>query len=314
MFDPFEAAGVNSVSSKAVDPVDVSKVVQPSDSGQISANGIQKRSLRASSPPSDSMEISSNAILKHGPTETSSPSDSSQISTIGIQKRSLSPRASSPPSDSKEIRSNRVPKHGPPETLTPSNSTKEISGVRILKHGPPETLAPSNSTKETSSIRIQKHGPPDTLPPSVTKEISSTGIPKRAPAASGPARSNMQSINRSIVMPNIVPRDGPGRDSAGSRRESIGSTKASGGMSSRPPHTRMLSTGRLDMERMSVSLESLPSDNVKKPSRKDVSIRNRLFPDSNAKDSSEGKQSITNTVVEKPDRTSLPATTSMLSS
>lgn len=149
------------------------------------------------------------------------------------------------------------------------------------------------------------------MPPSEPKEISTVGTQKRGPATTLPAKANVSSANRSIVMPNIVPRDGPdGKYSVGSRRESIASTKASSVI--KQSHARRLSTGRLDMERMSVSLESLPSDNMKTPvsSRKDLNLRNRLFADANAKDSSEGKQSNNKTVVEKLDRTSLPATTS----
>ncbi|XP_057764531.1 katanin p80 WD40 repeat-containing subunit B1 homolog KTN80.4 isoform X2 [Salvia miltiorrhiza] len=275
---------VNSVSSKTTDPVEVPKVVQPSDSSQISTIGVQKRNPRSSSPPSDSSQTSTIGVQKRNPRSSSPPSDSSQISTIGVQKRN--PRSSSPPSDS-----------------------SQISTIGVQKRNPRSSSPPSDS-KEISSIRIQKHSSPATLPPSESKEISTIG--KRGPAVSLQAKVNVPSVNRSIIMPSIVPRDGPGKDSIGSRRESIALAKASSGMNSKPPHTRRQSSSRLDMERMSVSLESLPPDNVKKPvvSRKDPSLRNRLFADANAKDSSEEKQSNIDTVVEKPDRTSLPATTS----
>lgn len=115
-------------------------------------------------------------------------------------------------------------------------------------------------------------------------------------------------------MPSIVPRDGPdGKDSVVSRRESIASSKpASTAMSSKPSHTRRLSSGRFDMERMSVSLESVPSDNTKSllSIKKDLNPRNRLVADENANESSEGKQSNIRNAAEKFDRTSSPATTS----
>lgn len=213
---------MNSISSKTAETVEVPKVVQTSDSSQISEIGVQKPNPRASSPPSDSMEI--------------------------------------------------------------------------------------------SNVKIQKHSPPETLPPSEPKKISTIGTQKRGPAASLSAKVNVPSVNRSIIMPSIVPRDSTGKDSIGSRRESIALAKASSGMNSRSSHARRQSSSRLDTERMSVALESLPSDNVRKPavSRKDLNIRNRLFPDANSKDFSEEKQSNIDTVVEKPDRTSLPATTSSM--
>ncbi|KAH6790579.1 hypothetical protein C2S51_005585 [Perilla frutescens var. frutescens] len=199
-----------------------------------------------------------------------------------------------------------------PKVVQPSDSSQISSTIGIQKRGP-RTSSPPSDSKEISSIRIQKHGPPGNLVPSESKEVSTIGIQKRGPAASLPTKASVLSVNRSIVMPNIVPRDGSdGKDSVGSRRESIASSKASSGMNSKPPHTRRLSSNRLDMERMSVSLESLPSDNMKNHvvSRKDLNLRNRLVADANPKDSSEGKQSSIKTVAEKLDRTSLPETTS----
>ncbi|XP_047970576.1 katanin p80 WD40 repeat-containing subunit B1 homolog KTN80.2-like [Salvia hispanica] len=197
-----------------------------------------------------------------------------------------------------------------PKVVQTSDSS-QISEIGVQKPNPRASSPPSDSM-EISNVKIQKHSPPETLPPSEPKKISTIGTQKRGPAASLSAKVNVPSVNRSIIMPSIVPRDSTGKDSIGSRRESIALAKASSGMNSRSSHARRQSSSRLDTERMSVALESLPSDNVRKPavSRKDLNIRNRLFPDANSKDFSEEKQSNIDTVVEKPDRTSLPATTS----
>ncbi|XP_041994837.1 katanin p80 WD40 repeat-containing subunit B1 homolog KTN80.2-like [Salvia splendens] len=198
-----------------------------------------------------------------------------------------------------------------PKVVQTSDSS-QISEIGVQKPNPRASSPPSDSM-EISNVKIQKHSPPETLPRSEPKKISTIGSQKRGPAASSlSAKVNVPSVNRTIIMPSIVPRDSIGKDSIGSRRDSIALAKASSGMNSRSSHARRQSSSRLDMERMSVALESLPSDNVRKPavSRKDLNIRNRLFPDANSKDFSEGKQSNIDTVVEKPDRTSLPATTS----
>ncbi|KAK6124360.1 hypothetical protein DH2020_041898 [Rehmannia glutinosa] len=188
-------------------------------------------------------------------------------------------------------------------STTPDSDSKEIKTIYVDR----VSSVTSKTVDPVDVPKVVKH-------PSDSKEISAVGIQKRGPAASLPVKPNPPAVNRSLVTPSIVPRDGPdGKDSVGSRRESISSAKTSSGMSVRPPHTRRLSSGRFDMERMSVSLESVPYDNVKSSlgSKKDTSIRNRLVADENAKESSEMKQSNMKIVAEKFDRTSSPPTSSM---
>ncbi|KAI3456283.1 hypothetical protein Pfo_012946 [Paulownia fortunei] len=186
-------------------------------------------------------------------------------------------------------------------STTPDSDSKEIKTIYVDRVN-------SISSKTVDSVDV-----PKVVHPSDSKEISAIGIQKRGPAASLPAKANAPAVNKSLIMPSIVPRDGPdGKDSVGSRRESIASAKASSGMSAKPPHTRRLSSSRFDMERMSVSLDSVPYDNMKSPlgSKKESNLRNRLVADENAKESSEGKQSNIKIVAEKFDRTSSPATAS----
>ncbi|XP_075496281.1 LOW QUALITY PROTEIN: katanin p80 WD40 repeat-containing subunit B1 homolog KTN80.1-like [Primulina tabacum] len=184
------------------------------------------------------------------------------------------------------------------------------------------STTPESDPKEIKTIYVDRVNPiiskaaasldaPKIVTPSDSKEISTVGIQKRAPASSLPAKNNAPASNRCLVMPNIVPRDASdGKDSVGSRKETIASNKASSVVSAKP-HTRRLSNCRFDVERLSVSLDSMPSDNVKSlfGSERETNVRTRLVTDENAKDSSEGKQSSIKTVVEKLDRTSSPATT-----
>ncbi|XP_073131946.1 katanin p80 WD40 repeat-containing subunit B1 homolog KTN80.1-like isoform X2 [Henckelia pumila] len=208
------------------------------------------------------------------------------------------------------------------------NQSEQKPGDQVKKEEKPKpnmrSTTPESDAKEIKTIYVDRVNPiiskapasldaPKGVTPSESKETSAVGIQKRAPAISLPAKNNAPASNRSLVIPSIVPRDASdGKDSVGSRRESIASNKASSVVSAKPPHTRRLSNCRFDVERLSVSLDSMPSDNVKSSfgTKRETSVRSRLVTDENAKDSSEGKQSSFKTVVEKFDRTSTPATTS----
>ncbi|KAL7088931.1 hypothetical protein ACP275_13G158200 [Erythranthe tilingii] len=201
---------------------------------------------------------------------------------------------------------------------------KEEIHVKKPKSNTRSTTPDSDSSKEIKTIyvdRVSSVTPKTVDPPTsktvdpvdVPKEVNAVRIQKRGPTSSVPAKS----LNRSLIMPSIVPRDGPdGRDSVGSRRESIGSRResiasskpTSSGMSSKPPHARRLSTGRFDMERMSVSLDSCDDTKSSLVGKKDSNLRNRLVTDENSNESSEVKQSNIKTAVEKVDRTSSPVT------
>ncbi|PIN19751.1 Microtubule severing protein katanin p80 subunit B (contains WD40 repeats) [Handroanthus impetiginosus] len=213
-------------------------------------------------------------------------------------KSKSNPRPMTPDSDSKEIRTKSNPR-----SMVPDSDLKEIKTIYVDRVN-------SITPKTVDPVDI-----PKVVDQSDSKEISTIGVQKRGPAKSLPAKANAPSVNRSLVLPSIVPRDGPdGKDPVGSRRESCASAKASNVISAKPPHTRRLSSTRFDMQRMSASLESLPSDRTKSPlaSKKDSNLQNRLVADENAKDSSEGKQSNTKTVAEKLDRPPSPATASSI--
>ncbi|CAA0817928.1 Transducin/WD40 repeat-like superfamily protein [Striga hermonthica] len=132
-----------------------------------------------------------------------------------------------------------------------------------------------------------------------TEESRTVGVQKRAPAAN----------NRSLVTPNIVPRDGPdGKVPVASRRESMSSVRAGGGTSLKQSHARRLSASRIDIKRMSASLDFVPQDSSVKSafdgSKKEKNSQNRLVANENAKELSEVKQLNIKSVDEKFDRPS----------
>ncbi|XP_051128659.1 katanin p80 WD40 repeat-containing subunit B1 homolog KTN80.1 isoform X2 [Andrographis paniculata] len=159
------------------------------------------------------------------------------------------------------------------------SESKEIKTIYVdrVNSVSPKTVDPVDTPKVVRS--------------SDSKDVTSAAIQKRGAVTNQPVKANATVKNRSLVIPNIVPRDSPdGKDSVGSRRESVAPAKASSGMSARLSHGRR---PRFGMDRMSVSLDSLPSENSKPYSgvKKDLDIHNRVVANENAKESSEGKPS-----------------------
>ncbi|GFP98270.1 katanin p80 wd40 repeat-containing subunit b1 homolog [Phtheirospermum japonicum] len=192
------------------------------------------------------------------------------------------------------------PKSDSQTSISEKDETHVKSNVR--------STTPDSDSKEIKTIYV------DRVNSVTSKTVEPVDVPKVVnPPPIVAQKRRPPAVNRSLVTPSIVPRDGPpgGKDSVGSRRESISSVRA---MPVKTTHTRRLSTGRFDMERMSVSLDSGPYENVKNSSsgsKKDINVRNnRLVADENAKESSEVKQSNIKIVAEKLDRTSSPATSS----
>ncbi|GER36479.1 katanin p80 WD40 repeat-containing subunit B1 homolog [Striga asiatica] len=164
------------------------------------------------------------------------------------------------------------------------------------------STTPDTDSKDIKTIYVDPAGVKSVTPK--TEEIKTVGVQKRA--------------NRSLVTPNIVPRDGPdGKVPVASRRESMSSVRAVGGTSLKPTHARRLSASRIDIKRMSASLDFVPQDSSVKSafdgSKKDKNICNNrpVADENNAKELSEVKRSDIKSVDEKFDRPSSPATSSV---
>ncbi|KAL3643410.1 hypothetical protein CASFOL_014225 [Castilleja foliolosa] len=150
------------------------------------------------------------------------------------------------------------------------------------------STTPDSDSKEIKTIYV------DCVNSITSKVVQPVDVPKVVnPPKIAAQKRRPPAVNRSLVTPNNVPRDASsgGKYSVGSRRESISSVRA---VPVKTTHIRRLSTGQFDMERMLVSLDSGPDENVKKsPSgrKKDINVRNnRLIVDENSKESSEVKQ------------------------
>ena len=86
-----------------------------------------------------------------------------------------------------------------------------------------------------------------------SKEIIYDASKKQSPAS----RVETKSIEVSTVKPPVVPCDSPEvKDSASSIRESITFSKTRRGMLLRPAHVRKPSNSKMDLEKLSVSVDS----------------------------------------------------------
>ncbi|KAK9936301.1 hypothetical protein M0R45_013149 [Rubus argutus] len=125
--------------------------------------------------------------------------------------------------------------------MSPDYDTKEIKNIYVDSAG----------VKPVTSQRINSS---KVLPPLDLKETSAK---KQIPAVGSLPKSNEQAINKSLVVPSIVPRSSPNaKDSANSGRESVAFSKTRRGMLLRPAHMRSSSTSKVDMEKLPLAVES----------------------------------------------------------
>lgn len=83
-----------------------------------------------------------------------------------------------------------------------------------------------------------------------TKETSDQMAKKQSRSIDVPPKSDEHAVNKSLVVPSIVPRDSPeGKDSAKSTGESITFSRTKRGMLLRPAHVRRPSNSKNDVER-----------------------------------------------------------------
>ncbi|KAL3851305.1 hypothetical protein ACJIZ3_013187 [Penstemon smallii] len=286
------------------------------------SNVKSKSNLRSTTPDSDSKEqktIYNSRLASDQKCDSQKSLLEKEESNVNL-KSNL--RSTIPDADSKELKTIYSSRLASEQKRDSKKSLLEKEESNVKSKSNLRSTTPDSDCKEIKTIHVDPgvnsitlktvdslDAPKVALTKSDSKEIGRVGIQKR----SSPAKPKVPGGNRSLIMPSIVPRDGPhGKDSIGSRRESIASSKPSSGVSSRPHLTRRLSSNRFDMERMSVSLESVSADNSRSPlgSRKDSNLRSRRVADENAKESSEGEQSKINSALRNFDRTSSPETTS----
>ncbi|KAF5475629.1 hypothetical protein F2P56_007421, partial [Juglans regia] len=132
--------------------------------------------------------------------------------------------------------------------------------------------------KPVAYPRVESFNSPKVASPSDPKEICCLPTRKRSPAIGLNARSNEKALDKTFVVPSIVPRDSlGGRDEANSGKESIAFARTKRGMLLKPAHVRRPSNGKFDVERLTETDESGSLSNVAKDlDGKDIKKNNFL--------------------------------------
>ncbi|KAJ4703409.1 Katanin p80 WD40 repeat-containing subunit B1-like [Melia azedarach] len=155
------------------------------------------------------------------------------------------------------------------------SSEKIRSGVRSTSSF--RSTSPDCETKEIKTIYVDSAGgnpiasqkvgslnSPKVIFPLDSKEISDLKSEKQSPPIGGLEKSNGQALNKSFLVPSIVPQESPaGKDSSISERESITFSRTKPGMLLRPAHVRRPSSTKCDAERLSTAVESGSFNNKK---------------------------------------------------
>lgn len=137
------------------------------------------------------------------------------------------------------------------------------------------------------------------LPPLDLKETSAK---KQIPAVGSLPKSNEQAVNKSLVVPSMVPRSSPNaKDSANSGRESVAFSKTRRGMLLRPAHVRSPSNSKVDMEKLPLAVESgtFSSMTSKLDSAVSLSSQIKIVSEDKDRESREEKNSAIKSVEEK---------------
>ncbi|XP_015956300.1 katanin p80 WD40 repeat-containing subunit B1 homolog KTN80.1 isoform X1 [Arachis duranensis] len=170
-------------------------------------------------------------------------------------------------------------------SVSPDIESKEIKNIYVdSSGGDPIALQKSRSYRS----------------PKVDFSEESKEMLRQSPVKGVSAKPNEQSVKRSFISPNIVPRDIPhSKDSAKSGNETIAFSKTKPGMLLRPAHARRASSGIFDFDNVDT--------NSKLYSAKDCNFQVTVESQNNVKEACEDKHPI-KSVTEKFEKTLTPDT------
>ncbi|XP_057433662.1 katanin p80 WD40 repeat-containing subunit B1 homolog KTN80.4-like isoform X2 [Lotus japonicus] len=181
-------------------------------------------------------------------------------------------------------------------SMSPDES-KEIKNIYIdSSGGKPVAFQRSGSL---NSLRVDL--------PEESKKICNLGTVKQSSAAGVHVKSNEQTIRKSFIVSNIVPREIPDDKDPKSEKETITFAKTKPGMLLRPAHVRRASTGRFDVDRFSddVNSENFCDTASKLDSAKDSKFQINLGSQNEVKECCEDKHPI-KSITDKLDKTLSP--------
>ncbi|GAV59255.1 WD40 domain-containing protein/Katanin_con80 domain-containing protein [Cephalotus follicularis] len=115
----------------------------------------------------------------------------------------------------------------------------------------------STGGKPVASQRIDPLNSPKVALPVKSAETTNLSTEKQSPSMGLHGKLNGQVLDKSLVVPSIVPKESPrGKDSSNSGKESITFSRTKPGMLLRPAHSRRPSNNKIDAERLAEVDES----------------------------------------------------------
>lgn len=172
-------------------------------------------------------------------------------------------------------------------------------------------LSKAAGGKPVAPPRVDSLTTPNAMSPLDMKEISDQPTKKQSSAVSLNPKCNEHALNKSLVVPSIVPRDSPdGKDSPNSTRESITFSKTKRGMLLKPAHTRRPSNSKNDLERLPLAVDSGTIGNlrVNLDVAMDQNFQKKTVSEDGARESCEEMNSNIKNVAEKVEKVLLPQT------
>ncbi|BBH00841.1 Transducin/WD40 repeat-like superfamily protein [Prunus dulcis] len=125
---------------------------------------------------------------------------------------------------------------------------------------------------------------------------------KQSPSVGLHPKSNEQVVNKSLVVPNVVPRSSPdGKDTANSGREAVAFSRTRRGVLLKPSHARRASNSKIDFEELPPDVESGKLCNMmsKLDSAMDLNCQTKTVSEDRARESCEENHSEIKSVEEK---------------
>ncbi|GLT33504.1 hypothetical protein SLA2020_080860 [Shorea laevis] len=139
-------------------------------------------------------------------------------------------------------------------SMSPDDETKDIKNIYV------DTTAGN----PFASQRLGSLNSPKLMPPLDPNETSNLPAEKQSPVVEIHLKSNGQAVNKSIIVPSVVPRDSPvEKDTSKSGKESITFSRTKPGMLLRPAHSRKPSNSKHEIGNLSAESESVTLSNTK---------------------------------------------------
>ncbi|POO03653.1 Guanine nucleotide-binding protein, beta subunit, partial [Trema orientale] len=183
---------------------------------------------------------------------------------------------------------------------SPDYESKEIKNIYVDSAG--GKPVPQQKVESLTSPKV---------PPHLDTKETNDQVIKKLSRAEVPPKSNERAVNKSLVVPSIVPRDNSdGKDLANSTSESITFSRTKRGMLLRPAHVRRPSNSKNDLERSPMAVDSGTVGNMtsKLDGRVDSDCQTKSVLEDGVREHCEEKHSSTVSVTEKLEKVLSPQT------